>query len=88
MPRRDSMRNTASISIADRQVDEIANITNCLYKGSRAVKHEIAVECKAAIDIQFSHIKEKNRVRKATDEHVLVPLIDKHARAHGLREVL
>lgn len=82
------MRNTACISIADRQVEEIANITNCLYKGSRAVKHEIAVECKQAIDLQFSHVKEKQRVNRAMDEHKLVGIISERARAHGLREVL
>ncbi len=81
------MRNTASISIADRQVEEISNIVNCIYKGSRAVKHEIAIQCKQAIDLQFPDVKEKNRVRKATDEHALVPIIDRYAKAHGLREV-
>ena len=81
------MRNTASVSIADRQVDEISNIVNCIYKGSRAVKHEIAVECKKAIDLQFPNVKEKNRLSRALDERVLIPLIDTHARAHGLREV-
>ena len=82
------MRNTASVSIADRQVEEIANITNCLYKGSRAVKHEIAVECKKAIDIRFAFEKEKRRLDRAMNTNILIPLIDKHARAHGLREVL
>ena len=81
------MKNTASVSIADRQVEEISNIVNCIYKGSRAVKHEIAVECKKAIDLQFRHIKEKNRINEATKEHALVPIIDRHAKAHGLREV-
>ena len=81
------MRNTASISIADRQVDEIANITNCLYKGSRAVKHEIAVECKQAIDLQFKDVKEKNRLNEAINKHALVSIIDKYAKAKGLREV-
>lgn len=81
------MKNTASISITDRQVEEIANITNCIYKGSRAVKHEIAVECKQAIDLQFKDVKEKNRVDVALQQKALIPLIDKHAKAKGLREV-
>ena len=82
------MRNTASVSIADRQVEEIANITNCLYKGSRAVKHEIAVECKQAIDLRFALEKEKRRLDRAMSTRILIPLIDERARAHGLREVL
>ena len=81
------MRNTASISIADRQVDEISNIVNCIYKGSRAVKLEIAVECKQAIDLQFKDVKEKNRLSEAMNKHALIPMIDKCAKAKGLREV-
>lgn len=81
------MKHTASVSIADRQVDEISNIVNCIYKGSRAVKHEIAIECKQAIDLQFKDVKEKNRLNEAINKHALVPIIDKYAKAKGLKEV-
>ena len=80
------MRNTASISIADQQVDEISNVINIFYKGSRAVKHEIAVECKQAIDLQFSHVKEKNRLHEAMIGKDFVNIMDAKVKRYGLPE--
>jgi len=80
------MRNTASISIADQQVDEISNVINIFYKGSRAVKHEIAVECKQAIDLQFKDVKEKNRLHEAMRGRDFVDIMDAKVKEYGLPE--
>ena len=42
------MKHTASVSIADRQVEEIENTMKTFFVGAK--RHEAAVDCKRIID--------------------------------------
>lgn len=78
------MKHTASVSIADRQVEEIENTLNIFFIGLR--DHEAAVDCKRIIDLRFSKIPEAKRLDEARKDDTLVRIMNSRARIFGLVE--
>lgn len=78
------MRNTASVSIADRQVEEIENTIKIFFIGLR--EHEAAVDCKRLIDLRFPRIKEEKRLDEARKDDTFMRIMNSRAREFGLFE--
>lgn len=80
------MKHTASVSIADRQVEEIENTLNIFFIGIR--DHEAAVDCKRIIDLRFPKVKEEKRLDEARKDDTFMRIMNSRARIFGLVERL
>lgn len=78
------MKHTASVSIADRQVDEIENTMKTFFIGAR--RHEAAVDCKRIIDLRFAKIPEAKRLNEAMKDDSLIRIMNSRARIFKLVE--
>ena len=78
------MKHTASVSIADRQVDEIENTMKTFFIGAR--RHEAAVDCKRIIDLRFAKIPEAKRLDEAMKDDSLIRIMNSRARIFKLVE--
>lgn len=78
------MKHTASVSIADRQVDEIENTMRVFFVGAK--RHEAAVDCKRLVDLRFAKIPEAKRLEAARKDDTLMRIMTSRAREFGLIE--
>lgn len=80
----DNMKHTASVSIADRQVEEIENTLNIFFIGIK--NHEAAVDCKRIIDLRFPKIPEAKRLNEAKKDDSFMKIMNSRARIFELVE--
>ena len=70
------MKHTASVSVSDQQVAEIDRFFSVFYR--KTGRKEAAIECKAAIDVDFASIPEAKRLSRAMgDSKYFVGLMNK-----------
>lgn len=74
-----------SINVCDQQVAEIEANINIFWSGAK--KHEMALECKRAIDLRFGNVPEAKRLREAQkDMKSFIDLLDENAKAFNMIE--
>lgn len=73
-----------SVSIADRQVDELENELKIFFVGAK--RHEAAVDCKRVIDLRFPNVSEEMRINAARKDDTLMRIMSSRARIFGLFE--
>ena len=78
------MKHTASVSIADRQVDEIERDMKIFFVGAKS--HEAAVDCKRIFDLRFPHVKEEKRLDEARKDDTFINVLNSRARIFKLVE--
>lgn len=78
------MKHTASVSVADQQVDEIENDMKIFFVGIK--RHEASVDCKRILDIKYARIPENKRLDAAREDGSLIRIMNSRARIFKLVE--